>query len=175
MSIDFKTCTLEEAKAWLRTRFFEGAECPCCAQNVKLYKRALHGGMAASLIAFAKVTQATTPKDGWLKVPDDFVQTTKLVTVLGNREYNKLRYWGLLEGQGPEQALESDAPYSGMWRITELGFQFVRGEVKLPKNVFVYNKQQLKPPAGTVVEEIDIKQALGQKFNYDELMASSAP
>lgn len=174
MSFDPKTATLEEAKAWLRARFFDGAVCPCCAQNVKLYKRSLHGGMAASLIAFAKVTQATSPKDGWLKVPDDFVQTTKLVTVLGNREYNKLRYWGLLEGQAPEQNLESDTPYSGLWRITELGFRFVRGEVKLPKNVFVYNKNQLKPPVGTVVEDIDIKQALGTKFNYDELMGSAA-
>ena len=33
--------TLEEAKQFLRDRFENGAECPCCKQYVKLYKRKL--------------------------------------------------------------------------------------------------------------------------------------
>lgn len=175
MSFDPKTATLEEAKVWLRARFFEGAKCPCCARNVKLYKRPLNSGMAASLLAFAKVTQQTQPLEGWLRVPDDFVQTSKLVTVLANREYNKLRYWGLLEGFGVDNDVEADTPFTGKWRVTELGFKFARGEVKIPKCVFVYNKKLLKAPAGTPVEEIDIRKALGIKFNYDELMGSAAP
>lgn len=174
MSLDPKTSTLEQAQDWLRARLDDGAKCPCCKQHAKIYKRKLNSGMAASLIAFAKVTQQTQPKDGWLKVPDDFVQTTKLVTVLSNREYNKLRFWGLLEGQGPDQSLEADTPYSGMWRITELGLKFVRGDAKVARHVYLYDNRQMKGPTSGVVEEIDIKQALGDKFNYIELMESAA-
>ena len=174
MSLDPKTSTLEEAQDWLRKRLDEGAKCPCCKQHAKIYKRKLNSGMAASLIAFAKVTQQTQPKDGWLKVPDDFVQTTKLVTVLANREYNKLKHWGLLEGQTPDQSLEADTPYSGMWRITELGLKFVRGDAKVARHVYLYDNRQMKGPTTGTVEEIDIKQALGDKFNYVELMESAA-
>lgn len=174
MSLDPKTSTLAEAQDWLRNRLDDGAKCPCCKQHAKIYKRKLNSGMAASLIAFAKVTQQTQPKDGWLKVPDDFVTTTKLVTVLGNREYNKLKHWGLLEGQSPDQSLEADTPFTGMWRITELGLKFVRGEVKVARHVYLYDNRQMKGPVGGVVEEIDIKQALGDKFNYAELMESAS-
>ena len=42
--------TLEQAKEWLRVRFNEGAECPCCLQHVKLYRRPITSSMAYVLI-----------------------------------------------------------------------------------------------------------------------------
>lgn len=167
--LDIATSTIADGKAWLRTRIDEGAECPLCHQHAKRYKRKLNSGMAASLVAFARVTQQMQPKDGWLRVPDDFVQTTKLLTVLKNREYNKLRYWGLLEMHDLDHDLEA-TPFTGMWRITELGFQFVREEIKVPRHVFLYDGRKLGGPQGDVPETTTIRQALGDRFNFDELM-----
>lgn len=170
MSLDPKNTTLEQAQDWLRKQLDGGAQCPCCKQHAKIYRRKLNSGMAASLIAFAKVTQQSQPKDGWLKVPDDFVQTSKLVTVLKNREYNKLKHWGLLEGQGPDQSLHAETHFTGMWRLTELGFKFVRGEAEVPESVYLYDNRRMR-----VSDEMTtIKIALGSKFNYTELMESSA-
>lgn len=170
MSLDPKTTSLEQAQEWLRARLDDGAKCPCCKQHAKIYKRKLNSGMAASLIAFAKVTLQMTPKDGWLKVPDDFVSTSTVLKVLKNREYNKLRYWKLLEAHATDQSLDADTPYTGMWRITELGLQFARGEVEVPKCVFVYDNRKLRASQETTT----IQEALGSKFNYVELMGSAA-
>lgn len=170
MSLDPKTTSLEQAQDWLRKQLDEGAKCPCCKQHAKIYRRKLNSGMAASLIAFAKVTQQSQPKDGWLKVPDDFVQTSKLVTILKNREYNKLKHWGLLEGQGPDLSLDAAVPYSGHWRLTEQGFKFVRGEIEVPESVYLYDNRKMR----VSTEMTTIKAALGSKFNYAELMESAA-
>lgn len=171
MSLDPKTTTLEEAQNWLRARLPEGQKCPCCQQHAKIYKRKLNSGMAASLIAFAKVTMQMQPKEGWLKVPDDFVETSKLITVLSNREYNKLRFWGLLEGFGLEP--DSEVPFTGKWRITNAGLMFVRGEATVPKHIYLYDNRKMKPPESAILETISIKDALGSKFNYDELMENA--
>ena len=170
MSLNPKTTTLEQAQDWLRKRLDEGAQCPCCKQHAKIYRRRLNSGMAASLIAFAKVTLQMNPKDGWLKVPDDFVNTSTVLKVLKNREYNKLRYWGLLEAHATDQSLEADTPYTGMWRITELGLKFVRGEVEVAESVFVYDNRKMRASKALTT----IQGALGTKFNYAELMGSAA-
>ena len=46
--------TIKEAKEHLRNNFEEGIDCPCCGQFVKLYKRKLNSGMAATLIRIVK-------------------------------------------------------------------------------------------------------------------------
>lgn len=168
MSLDPKTTTLEQARDWLRERLDKGAKCPCCKQHAKIYQRKLNQGMAASLIAFAKVTLQMTPKDGWLKVPDDFVNTSTVLRVLKNREYNKLKYWKLLEPHATDQ--DADTPYTGMWRITEDGLKFARGEIEVPESVFVYDNRRLRASEKLTT----IQKALGTKFNYAELMGSAA-
>lgn len=167
MSLDPKVSTLEDAQDWLRSRLETGAACPCCKQHAKIYKRKLNSGMAASLVAFARVTLQMSPPEGWLKVPDDFVNTSTVLKVLKNREYNKLRYWSLLEPHAPDQF--GDTPYTGKWRITEMGLQFARGEIEIPESVFIYDNRRLRVSE----ERTTIQQALGTKFNYAELMGKS--
>lgn len=161
--------TLAQAKEWLRSRLDDGAKCPCCSQHAKIYRRKLNSGMAVSLLAFARVTQLTNPKDGWLRVPDDFVQTATVLKVLKNREYNKLRYWGLLEAHPTDQSLDANTPFTGMWRITELGLKFARAEVEVPESVSIYDNRVMK----RATKLTSIQQALGSKFNYAELMGGS--
>lgn len=123
--------------------------------------------MAASLVAFARVTLQMQPKDGWLRVPDDFVSTSTILSVLKNREYNKLRYWGLLDLHDIDP--DANTPYTGLWRITPLGLQFVRGEVEVPEAVFIYDGRKMRSSETTTT----LKQALGSKFNYAELMGTT--
>ena len=167
MALDENKTTLKEAKAWLRERLDDGAKCPCCTQRAQTYKRKLNSGMAASLLAIYQRTKQLQPKDGWLHIPKDFVGADKkLATVLGNREYARLRYWGLLEQfGGPNE--DADTRFSGKWRLTKLGEEFVLGEVDVPELMVLYDGRLMKKST----EKTDIRKALGSRFNYDELMA----
>ena len=53
-----------------------------------------------------------------------------------------------------------------MWRVTSLGKRFVLGEVTVPGRAEVYNGMCLR----TYGPEVSIVTALGDKFNYAELM-----
>jgi hypothetical protein len=165
--VDPDKTTLTEAKNWLRAQLDEGARCPCCTQYAKLYKRKLNSGMAASLLAIFQRTRQLNPEGGWLHIPKDFESADKkLVTVLGNREYPKLRFWKLLE-QDNKPNETADTPNSGRWRMTQLGEDFVLGEVTVPRHVFLYDGRVMRMSAD---ETTDIRDALGDRFEYEELM-----
>ena len=53
-----------------------------------------------------------------------------------------------------------------MWCITERGEKFVKGQLKVNKSVYVFNNKFL----GFDGELISIRQSLGNKFDYSELM-----
>lgn len=168
MALDENTTTLKEAKKWLRERIDEGAACPCCTQFAKTYKRRLNSGMAASILALYQRTEQLKPAEGWLHIPRDFEGANKkLMTVLGNREYPRLRYWGLLEQFGGPNEV-ADTPASGKWRLTKKGVDFVLGEVKVPAYVILYDNRVMS--RAPIEEQVDIRAALGTKFSYDELM-----
>lgn len=157
--------TLAEAKNWLRARILDGEKCPCCNQYAKVYERKLNSGMALALIHIHIVTERLKPQDGWLRIPKDLEGVGNTVsTVLGNREYPKLRYWGLLEPQDDE---------SGCWRITPEGVRFVLGAASVPRTVLLYDGRVLKSVPGQPAHNpplTDIRTALSDKFDYDELM-----
>lgn len=161
--------TLDEAKKWLRARILDGDRCPCCNQYAKVYERKLNAGMALALVHIHLVTGRLRPQDGWLRIPKDLEGIGNTVsTVLGNREYPKLRYWGLLEAQGDE---------NGLWRITPEGVQFVLGALSVPKTVLLYDGKVLKNVPGQPPHNppmTDIREALASKFDYDELMGKKS-
>lgn len=153
--------SLEEAKQWLRERFENGAVCPCCNQYVKLYKRKLNSFMAYALLLIDRYFRQPDAKE-WLHVPSYLIEQNAT-----DRECAKLRYWGLIE-EMPE-GRDDGSPHAGFYKITELGKQFVARTVRVPMYVHLYNGNPLKRPAA---ETIDIYEALGEKFNYNELMAT---
>jgi len=157
------TRTLEEAKKWLRERFEDGAECPCCKQYVKLYKRKLNSSMAYALVAIYKYFNAN-PNDEWLHVPSYLSRIMSSATIRGG-DWSKLRYWKLIEAQ---KAIRDDGSERvGNYRITDEGKKFVQGLIRVPKHVYLYNQQPVKRRDE---ETTSIQDALGQDFNYNELM-----
>lgn len=148
--------TLAQAREILHAEMNDGTKCPCCEQNVKVYRRALNASMARSLIwlvCFCK----NAPR--WVNVPKDAPKWLQR-----SRELPKLAYWGMIVSRP-----NTDDPSkrcSGEWAPTQRGYDFAHGEIAVPSHVGVYN--------GTVryySEKLTtIQAALGKAFDYHELM-----
>ncbi|MBT8453898.1 MAG: hypothetical protein KJO40_18195 [Deltaproteobacteria bacterium] len=155
--------TLEQAKDWLRGRFENGAKCPCCGQDVKLYKRKLNSTMARALILIYRYFQRPNAEE-WLHVPSYLNWTQALGDVA------KLHWWGVIE-EKPE-VRNDGSPRAGYYRITELGKAFVRNEASVIKYVYLYNKRAIRRK-NPDLSRTTIVEALGDKFNYAELMQAT--
>lgn len=145
---------LGTARRWLRDRVDEGERCPCCTQLAKVYRRALNAGMARALIAMYRAGGT------------DWIHKPTVLKGLGSaaRDESILRYWGLLE---EEKDRRPDGGRSGWWRVTDAGEEFVLGATTVPKHARIYDGRCL----GLDPESyISIKDALGNKFDYDALM-----
>lgn len=141
--------TIAAGKAWLLARLEKGAPCPLCAQHAKLYKRKINSGMARSLIHMYR-----SAGKSWIHV--------RLIGAR-SREEGKLAYWGLVEEQ---QGAGLHGGRAGYWRVTDKGEAFIQGQLKVPLYAKVYNGQV----RGFDGSSVSIKDALGTKFNYEELM-----
>jgi hypothetical protein len=137
--------SLEAAKDWLRARLGVGAYCPLCTQYAKVYRRKINSGMALSLIAMYRAAGR------------DWQDITKTVGAK-HREEGKLRYWELVE----------PGERRGVWRVTPLGEAFVLGRWRVLSHANIYD-DRLMELTGT---PIGIREALGNRFDYDELMTT---
>lgn len=146
--------TIKEAKEFLRLNADEGCICPCCGQRVKFYKIKLSSGKAIHLIKMYHLT-----KNG------NYVHALSALEA-NSGEYALLRHWGLIEES--KEAPTEDVKSNGLWRITEKGKRFVVGDIRVPKRVILFDNRFL----GYQDEKdlVGIRDALGMKFSYFELM-----
>lgn len=153
--------TLAEARAWLADRLDHGERCPCCEQFAKVYTRAIPSATARVLIALYRRDRG----DGEYLFLPPILETLGGTPSLGG--YGTLgHFWGLLETMPGER--EDGSNRVGWWRLTELGRSFVRGAVTVPKYARIYNGTCL----GLTGEAVTIEDALGERFDYRELMAA---
>lgn len=155
--------TLDEAKQVLRENWEEGVECPCCKQYVKLWKRKLNSSMAHGLILISKKLNGVNTED-WFNMEDYFKELPVPATLRGDMP--KLRHWGLLEKK--DGVKEDGNKNVGLYKITNKGMLFVTGLITVPERSKLYNQKFY----GHEGEFINIKTALGNKFNYGELMGT---
>jgi hypothetical protein len=141
---------LAQVRTWIALNRNEGVRCPACSQFAKVYRRKINSGMARSLIAMYRAGGT------------NFIH---LATSIGSRsrEEGKLRYWGLVEEQTDARP---DGGRAGFWRITHTGELFVLGKLLMPQYAEVYNGECL----GLGGDLVGIRQALGDGFDYSELM-----
>ena len=159
--------TLSQAKQWLRERVINGEakECPCCTQLAKVYKRKLNSGMAVILLVMHQAPR------GWIHIQQYLAERTfqpNVKKALANREWAKLSYWGLLrEATDDDKDLAFEgSKTTGYWMLTPAGEQFVLGQRAVPKHIHLFDGRML----GHSDESITIQQALGDKFDYQQLM-----
>jgi len=156
--------SLKEVRAVTMRGAERGTICPCCGQFVKLYKRKLNSAMAHALIRIHKHFRRN-PDLNWLHVPD-FLRDHKIARA----DEAKLVLWGLLQGSG--EMREDGSKRSGFYKLTDLGQRFVMREERVPKYVYIYNQTVYGFSDGShwPRELTDVGDALGDHFNYAELM-----
>lgn len=119
-----------------------GAICPCCDRFIKIYRRSFTADMARCLILLVREGR------DWVDI--------KRLPVRGG-DYAKAVHWGVVETQGEDL---------GMWRITDLGVDFVGECALLPAHVFLLKNVCIKVDEA----QIGIRDALRTKFDYEALM-----
>jgi len=80
-------------------------------------------------------------------------------------DWAKLRYWKLIE-EMPKDDSDETRKTSGRWRITEKGITFVERSSFVQKYCLI----RLHEHIGFEGDLIDIVDALGDRFSYEELM-----
>ncbi len=152
------------AKKKVRDEAGAGCTCPVCGQYVKLYKRKMNSQMAHFLCRLYTVTRQT---DGeWFHVRDFLDAGHK-----ASSDGTYLRYWHFIEPRDKADAPESDDEKKkqrsmGYWKITDLGKTFAEGRSRAKAHVIILAGKC----EGFSEEMIDIREALGAKFDYAELM-----
>lgn len=146
--------TLGEARDLLRKLVDEGHKCPCCTQFAKVYRRTIHAAMARDLIASYRMYGSGV-----------FFDLTTVTGKRGTGDFTKLRYWGLVEQE--EGHREDGSTRVGRWRITPAGEAWLYARTTVTKYARLYDGRCLS----LVGDQVNIKDALGKKFDYTELMA----
>ena len=127
-----------------------GTHCPCCGQFAKYYKRKLNSAAAIGLIKLHKL-------DG------GYHHVSELDVSRSGGSFALLRHWGLI---APKPNDDSGKRCSGYWKITPSGTLFALNIISVPSHIVIYNNR----PIWHAGDMIDIEDALGDKFNYEELM-----
>jgi len=161
MSLSVKSITLSEAKRAMMNKVMEGEDerCPCCTRLVKLYKRKLHAEMVLWLIGLWHLSR----RNEW----SEYFTTLEILKVsphlkAGGTNGTLLIHWGLIEKM-PEDN-RAGAP-AGSYKITGKGIEFLRGR-RVPARIHLVCGELV----GYSNDSIDVKEALGNKFSYGELM-----
>lgn len=152
--------TLTQAQAFVQAKREEGVYCPCCGQLCKVYKRTIYAGMAHFLI-WLVLEYESRMREGlqgslWIDILDGPPQR--------GGDFAKMAHWGLIEQMANDDETKRTSRF---WRPTQHGVDFVHARITIPKQVHLYNNDVV----GFSSERFDIRDALGKKFNYQELMS----
>lgn len=151
--------TLADAITFVNVGRDAGVTCPCCGQYCKVYHRALNAPMVRFLIWLVKEFESRGDAKTWVNVNDGpLIQHRK-----GGGDFAKMVHWGLIEQMAN---IDDTKRSSGYWRPTQSGIDFVYNKIDVPKKVLLY----LNEPVGYSAAHITVREALGTKFNYRELM-----
>lgn len=153
--------TLKEAQDLLRTLVDEGHKCPCCTQFAKVYRRPFPSAAARVLIAMYRTPAGQTGE--YVDIPALLDRMTGTAHQGGYGTFS--HHWDLIAPQPGQR--EDGSTRVGFWRLTNAGVAFVRGHHTVPKYAHIYNNRRLKFSG----KHITIRDALGKKFDYTELMS----
>lgn len=150
-----KNTSVQTAEDWTMNAAHDGAECPCCGQLVKVYRRKLYSAMAYALLLIHRSREGK--EDPWVHVP---TLLNGHGTVARGGDFAKLVHWDLLEAH---------AKANGFYQMTDKGVQFIECRIAVPVAVYIYNGARLDWDSSEMITVVD---ALGEKFNYEELMST---
>lgn len=133
----------------------KGYFCSCCGLFVKRYRRSLNCNMALALCVLYR--------EGII----DFVHLENLMTSKGYKRCGDASYlihWRFLERLKVKR--EDGSSRNGKYRITSFGLLFVENKITAKEYALIFNNKL----EGLGGKEINIYEALGKKFSYNQLM-----
>lgn len=149
---------LRHIQVKLEAQMAAGAGCPCCGQFVRIYKRKLNSIMAAFLIWLVRRDRASGESWQDIKAAPDNIRSF-------GGDYAKLAHWGLVANKPNNDPSRRS---SGLWRPTPKGVDFALAHRPVPSHVHLYNNEVI----GFSERQVSIVEALGARFDYQELMSS---
>lgn len=155
--------SVEDARQYIVQNWDQGVPCPCCGQRVQRYSRPITSSMAWGLCRLYEHFQEN-PEEKWVHV-EGFFNSCPDIPFSFRGDFAKLRYWGFIEML--DERREDGSPNNGCWCLTPRGEAFVTGQISVPSHVYVYDGHAL----GFSDDQITIRDALKNKFDYDTLMA----
>ena len=117
--------------------------------------------MGATLIRIYRYFESH-PEEEFVHVENLLRYSTRIVIKGSN--FALLKFWNLLEEEGSLR--EDGCKNNGYYRLTPLGYKFVKRLAGAHKKVRIYNNRLLNSSD----EIVSIDAVLGDKFNYQELM-----
>ena len=145
---------LLDLQADFRDQLDDGVRCPLCLKYGKRYKRKFNSTMARGLIWL--VDQSSLRCD-WVYVPS----APRLI--LNSNQISTTAYWNLIERK---KNVDPKKKSSGYWRPKHRAYDFVFLRTTISRYVWEYNGKVESFSA----EQIDIKQALDDVFDYSALI-----
>jgi hypothetical protein len=138
----------------------KGFVCDCCGSYVRRYTRSFNSNMALALLLLYKFNIR-----GFVKVEDFLIQQGRKRC----GDFSYLVHYGFLEKQIGKRNDGSNR--NGFYKITGRGLMFCEGKLTAHEKFMILNNKF----EGFKGKELSIKEVLGKKFNYDELMGTFMP
>ena len=149
-----------------------GSICGACGCRAAGYIRWLdHRTVYSGLTVYKEIRKPLFPhlhRGEWVHVKNLFAALPKAHKL--SADYAFLSDWKMLEKhplRSKEERKTGAPPSSGYWRMTKLGEDFFSGRSDAPHGFAYYQDQFI----AFTKQRVTIHEALGERFNYAELMA----
>jgi hypothetical protein len=133
----------------------KGYTCDCCGLFVKSYRRSFNSNMGIAILTLYKYGE------GKYQHMEELLQSKGLKRC---GDFSYLRFYGLIEKL--EAKRNDGSSRNGKYKITGRGTAFAECKLTVQKHFIIFNNTL----EGFSGEEITVKDALGEKFNYEQLM-----
>jgi len=151
---------LNELKdSWQETIEGDGGHCPCCNRWGKINAFSLNETFAFIL---KWMSESPADEEGYINLGESAPRWA-----MRGKNYSLLKHWKLIE-QHPKND-DTTKRKSGMWRLTQTGFDFVNLKIDLPLKAFVYDNEAV----GFSKETVFFPNCFGKKFDYAEVMSTT--
>lgn len=145
--------TLAEAREYVRRYASTGLRCPCCSSVVEIRERKITPFLGQGLILLARYFDHMQVRDNYIHFGDFLDEMHKRGLILGKKsggDYAKLRFFDLIVPKKERKLGAVRSGGKGLWALTNLGYDFVRGLVSVPRSVFVYRNEVVMRSADSV-------------------------